>query len=137
MKQLKKMRDRAFINDCLRELRPLVATGKKIVLGEVARKVLTGAESSYYVSFDTAYRRIGPLLRGKGPRGGTLTMTQMLYRDLALHVGRTMERNPDMTIVDALTRVLEFGRASRHYISYQHALRLLRTLVRTNYELVE
>lgn len=120
------LRDQDFVNECMRHIRRHSIRGDKIDLPAIISHTLESPAPGYYVSFDTAYRRILKILKHGIDTVTPTSTSRLLYRDLAAHVQRTLDTRPGMSVTSALSHVLSFGRAPRFYLSHGHAYALIR-----------
>lgn len=120
------IRDLDFIKECMRRLRACEARGDTIDLPEIIASTLESPAPGYYVNFDSAYRHVLQILKSGITGAKPRSATRCLYRDLAIHVRRVMDAHPELSTAAALSRVLNFGRAPRFYLSPARARSLLR-----------
>lgn len=128
--QMRGLRDKAFVRECIKHFNTMHLANKSISdIDSFLKDVIHHPAPTFYISFDTAYSKICPII-GKGAlsKSKATTLTQLQYYDLAKMVAQAMEKRKSRTITTALARVLVRDKAPRFYITLEHARRLTRNI---------
>lgn len=115
--EYKKMRDKALtdaIESCRIAMRD-AAGGEDPLESRLFEAVARIPAPGYFISFEYAYRLVGFWLREgeANPRG----RRGQMIAEIAGKCAGQMAQYPGMSLVEALTRVLAFGRASSFFLS--------------------
>ncbi len=105
--------------------------GRQMTTLDVMRRAVMEPAPSYYVTFDTAVRAIGEVLRGNRAAGSQLR--QLQWEEIAAKVRRIMGKEPKLKINEAVARVITCEPASRFFISPARALSIYHEEMRHRY----
>lgn len=122
--ELTTLRNRALWNDFYRTRNEWFDKHLIFTKRQLLTHVLNNCRPHYYVTFDYAARQASRLIRSKRS-GRRLSVKQQMWYEIASKVARLMLMGRARSISQALTEVLVSSRASRYFLSYSQARRII------------
>lgn len=119
-----------FIRRAIRHTMDELSAGRDPGTRRIAVMTVFGGADSFHIGFERAQRLVGryfalpPLVREQMARTGTPAQLRCIH--MGQRVKELMEKDPKMTITDALTRVYFRGGAPRFYMGVDYAMTLVR-----------
>lgn len=126
MTLLKEQRNQAFIRAINRAKSELLRTAEgKITIEDILNRLTTMEAPGYFVDHTYALRNVSALLRGRDEFTPTArSRRRALFGELAEKCKAQIERNPQLSLNEALARVLSVEPASSFFLSYAQARKL-------------
>lgn len=97
---------------------------KKMRNQELINKTLQSCRPKYDVSFDYALRMMYVMIRDGKPCPARRKNKQEMWKEIRAHVVRTQKRR-NCTIAEAVASVLAEQKASRYFLSYKQASKII------------
>ena len=121
---LRKERDRELIAFYKQTLKQWLNAKKEFTKRELIEYVITHGKPRYHLGFDYSLRMIKTVLKLEIPPAKP-TLHQQMWIEISSKVDKTLKKHDKMNWHQALAEVLAFNRASRFFISYQYAKRII------------
>lgn len=120
----KKMRNQELMHDFKQHLAHAFEQGDYRTREELINKTLQSCRPKYDVSFDYALRMMYVMIRDGKPCPARRKNKQEMWKEIRAHVVRTQKRR-NCTIAEAVASVLAEQKASRYFLSYKQASKVI------------
>ena len=124
MLKQKKMRNQELMQDFKQHLAHAFEQGDYRTREELINKTLQSCRPKYDVSFDYALRMMYVMIRDGKPCPARRKNKQEMWKEIRAHVVRTQKRR-NCTIAEAVASVLAEQKASRYFLSYKQASKII------------
>lgn len=118
-------RDSELLQAFIKKREELSRTNARFTRSMLVKEVLEHSRPHYNVTLSHAYRTISQLKLHGFPRGWEGRERYQMWKEILTKVERVLEKNPKLSIGQAVTRVIMLNRASRFFISMSYAYKTL------------
>lgn len=134
--QMRRMRDREFLQQYREEVNRMLAHGEPLVRRTAVNRALQNGKPLFYLSFTRAYN-VMLIYKATGDVPLKEGALREMWLEIARNLDETMLANDRLTMPQALARVLATAHASRFFISETYAYKLLYRIVKENRALAQ
>lgn len=89
---------------------------------DIIKRVLAGGAPRFYTEYETAARKVGPVLSGRA--GEPRSLKGRMWQDMAERVRARRELQPDLSISQAIVDIIDNDEAPSFYLTFKTAHRL-------------
>ncbi len=123
MFESKIMRNNELMRDYRRTVKEVLAAGQELNREKAIRKMLTESTPNYHVSYNWAMRLMHDMIEQRKPCPAKGVKREM-WEEIKRHVETYMDRH-GKNLADAVTATLINKRASRYFLSYKQASKII------------
>lgn len=121
---LRELRDKELYSNYCRIRKVWIDEGKSFSRKEILVYVLENCQPRYHFTFDYARRLIRCFGEPVKLKSGA-TLHQQQWNEISNKVHEYRTKFPRKSLSDAVQEVLAFGRASKYFITYNYAKRII------------